>query len=468
MKAAFGRVNLTPDNYRGKPLAGYGNFCYGKLDDIHGSAFLFENSGNYLILFSLDFLKLPIAYTDYLKSKIQTQFAIPPENVLVHCTHTHKSFDQGGEFQFPTGIVGFMKGIMFGSYYMDDRYNVWVSKKLLYLIEKLKSELIECEIAWTKKKIEDNLIINRRHPDRKSKSDLGIIDIREKKSKKNIGLIVTYAMHPTTLNSQINMLSADYPGILVNHLHKISDYKLNVAFFTSPAGDINPITTCGTDFDELAKEHKNTLINENSIYSQWGTYEDTKRIGQILAEKTFELYKTLQNKDYFDKMEFNTHLRRFIIPMKDFTKYKSKVWFGNRLKFLFKKHILIRFPLIMSESKKPNFPGFSVRRQNSEFVVESVVHYITIGTKDKKKNLSISGIPGELFEDIAEEFYNNSPLGRKNTFIFQNSNDWIAYLLPLNEYITVGGYEAFTSFSPLAGEYVRKNYYKLLKDAEPV
>ena len=137
MKAAFGRVNLTPDDYRGRPLAGYGNFCYGKLDDIHGSAFLLENQGKLMVLFTLDFLKLPISFTDYIKSKIKEKFNIPPERIFLHATHTHKSFDQGGEFQFPTGVVGFMKGIMFGPYYMDSKYNVWVTRKLLKLIEKI-------------------------------------------------------------------------------------------------------------------------------------------------------------------------------------------------------------------------------------------------------------------------------------------------------------------------------------------
>ena len=463
MKAAFGRVNLTPDDYRGRPLAGYGNYCYGKLDDIYGSVILMEEKGVYLLLITTDFLKLPIAFTDYIKSKIFARFEIPPKNILLHATHTHKSFDQGGEFQFPRGL-GFFKGIVFGSYYMDDKYNIWLTRKLLNLIEKVKKQLTECQIAWKKKKIEDNLIINRRHPERRSKSDLGVICFREKKTKKNIGIIVTYGMHPTTLNFQINMLSADYPGIIVNHLRKISGYTLNPAFFNGPAGDINPITTCGTDFDKLAKEPKNSMINENSIYEQWGTYEHTKAIGQTLAEKSYELIQSLKNEDYLDKIEFEAHLKKFVIPLKDYTKYRSKVWFANRVKFLIKKHLLLRVQYAMTSSKKPNFPGFSVMRKNKNFFVETVVQYIKIGYKDRI--FSIAGIPGELFEDIADDFYLNSPNGRENLFIFQDSNDWIAYLLPLNEYITEGGYEAFTSFTPLAGEYVRRNYYKLLKEVE--
>jgi hypothetical protein len=464
MKAAFGRINLTPDDYRGKALSGYGNWCYGKLDDIHGSVILFENKGKSMLLLTLDFIKVPIPFTDYIKLKIREKFNIPSESILIHATHTHKSFDQGGEFLYPGSAIGFLKGIMFGATRKNwyDKYNIWVTNKLLKLIEKLKTELEDCEIAWTKKRIEENLIVNRRHPERKSKSDLGIISLQGKKSKRNIGVIVTYSMHPTTLGAEINKLSADYPGVLVNHMHKLSNYKLNVAFFTSPAGDINPITTCGTDFEELAELPKNTLFSENKIYAQQGTYENTTEIGRKLAEISYQIYQSIKQEDYLNKFDFNTKIRRFIIPLRDYTNYHSKVWLGNRLLFLFKRYFMIGIPAFISESKKPNFPGFAIKKSNGQYFIETVVQYIQIGTK--KRKLSISGIPGELFEEYAEGFYEKSPNGRENTFIFQNSNDWPGYLQPFNQYITEGGYEVFMSFTPLAGEYVKRNYYKLLEE----
>jgi co-chaperonin GroES (HSP10) len=465
MKAAFGRVNLTPDDYLGRTLAGYTPIveCKGKYDDIYGTVFLLEDNTNYLIFITMDFLKLPIAFTNYIKKKIQKQFGIPPENILIHATHTHKSFDQGGEFHFSGGFIAVLRGVMFGSYYADDKYNVWITKHLLDLISKIKSNLKECRIAWKKKKIEDNLIINRRHPRRLSKSDLGIIVFENAKTKDNIGTIVTYSSHPTSLNFSINKLSADYPGRVVAHLEDISKNMLNVAYFTAPCADINPITTCGTEYDKLTSE-PNSQFNENEIYQQYGTYEHTTKLGFTLAEKAYMLFKSLKKDDYVENPRFSAYLRKFYVPMKDFTKYKSKVWLSNRLKFIFKKLLLIQIPVVMSNSKKPNFPGFSVERRNRKIVAETAVQYVKIGSNEK--NISITGIPGELFEDIAEEMYENSPLDRESTFIFQNSNDWIGYLLPLKEYIADGGYEAFTSFTPLAGEYIRKNYYELLKEAE--
>ena len=69
----------------------------------------------------------------------------------------------------------------------------------------------------------------------------------------------------------------------------------------------------------------------------------------------------------------------------------------------------------------------------------------------KRKDIGIACVPGELFEDIGKAILEHSVVGKENTFIFQNSQDWIAYLFPMNEYIEVGGYEPLPSFSPLAG-----------------
>ena len=46
MKAAFGKVILTPDDYLGRPLAGYTPIprCTGKRDDIHARAVLLEST----------------------------------------------------------------------------------------------------------------------------------------------------------------------------------------------------------------------------------------------------------------------------------------------------------------------------------------------------------------------------------------------------------------------------------------
>jgi hypothetical protein len=79
--------------------------------------------------------------------------------------------------------------------------------------------------------------------------------------------------------------------------------------------------------------------------------------------------------------------------------------------------------------------------------------------------LGILTVPGELFEDLGKILFKKSPTGKHNTFIFQNANDWVAYLFSPKEYIDYGGYEPVASFSPRCGEYVLKEMLKLLNGA---
>ncbi|MHA2392681.1 MAG: hypothetical protein ACXAEX_12115, partial [Promethearchaeota archaeon] len=64
---------------------------------------------------------------------------------------------------------------------------------------------------------------------------------------------------------------------------------------------------------------------------------------------------------------------------------------------------------------------------------------------------------------IGKILIKKSPSGPKNTFIFQNVNDWIGYLFPALDYIEKGGWEAFAGFSPLCGEIIKNEIILLFK-----
>ena len=74
MKVAFSRVNITPKDYLGKSMAGYGRKdpCLGKLDNIHAYGVLINinDEDSNLILISVDILKLPLSIVEYIKKKL--------------------------------------------------------------------------------------------------------------------------------------------------------------------------------------------------------------------------------------------------------------------------------------------------------------------------------------------------------------------------------------------------------------
>ena len=64
MRVAFNKINITPKNYKGMPLAGYTrkSTCTGKFDDVHAHGVLIDGNDklegkNTLLLISLDLLK---------------------------------------------------------------------------------------------------------------------------------------------------------------------------------------------------------------------------------------------------------------------------------------------------------------------------------------------------------------------------------------------------------------------------
>jgi len=284
---------------------------------------------------------------------------------------------------------------------------------------------------------------------------LGVIAFRQLENNKIIGFIINYACHPTTLSYANSKLSADYPGCVVHKIDELTNFEVKSVYFNGPAGDLNPITTCGTDYQKLE-------LDKSLVYAQLGTFEHTKKIGFAIAEDALKLAESIPSENYLKKLEFESYLKDFSVPLKDH-KYFSKTWFKNKLIYAFKKYFIIS----ISKHIKANFPAFVIEHKLFTIKVNSILQYIKVKTysesSSKSIEFSIIAVPGELFEEIGNNLIKKSPTGKKNTFIFQNSNDWIAYLFPLKEYMEVGGYEPVASFGPLCGEIVEKEMLALFE-----
>lgn len=462
MKVSFSKIKITPKEYIGVPMAGYTRKdpCLGKLDDIHANGVLIESSSlkngkENLLLISLDLLKVPLVWANYVRKKINDEFnSLDTKNILIHATHTHSAPDLTGEFHWPGGFFSVIKGIMFGAN-RNDRYLVWLACQTVKMVKELFNSLTPCKIAWAKKSYNPDIVINRRHPKRKATPDLGVITFRELESNKLIGFIINYACHPTTLSHANNKMSADYPGRIASKIDEITNNKIKSVYFNGPAGDLNPITTCGTDYQKLE-------LDKSLVYDQLGTYEHTKKFGFEIAQAALKLAESIPSEKYLENLEFKSYLKDFSVPLKDH-KYFSKTWFRNKIIYLFKKYFIIS----ISMHTEANFPAFVIKHRALKINVNSILQYIKVKGFSKSdlnlKEFSIIAVPGELFEEIGKNLFKKSSTGKENTFIFQNSNDWIAYLFPLKEYVEVGGYEPIASFGPLCGDVVEKEMLVLIE-----
>ncbi len=467
MRVAFSKIKLTPKNYIGKSLAGYTRKdpCLGKLDDIYAYAVLIDGTSeatkkSILLLISIDTLKIPLSISKYIKKKISSNHPkLDSEHILIHATHTHASFDLTGEFYKPGGTFNVMKGIMFGAN-RNDSYIVWFARKIIKMVKELFNKLKPCIIASKKEKFNPDIVINRRHPTSNTKPHLGVITFKSLDTKELVGIIVNYACHPTTLSYKNNKLSADYPGRIIHKIEELTNGRINTIYFNGPSGDLNPITTCGIDYPKLE-------VDKSLIYDQLGTYEDTIRIGNSIAEAALKLANSISEEDYFDSIEIQPNTKYIWIPMKDY-KYISKLWLKNKLIFALKKYFLLMVARV--NILNSNFPIFILNKKILGIKCKTLIQNIKIkiSKKSKSKEFSILTIPGELFEDIGKFLYRYSITGIMNTYIFQNTQDWIAYLFPLKEYINEGGYEPIPSFSPICGYYIKNEMRNLINDIKKI
>ena len=451
-------------------MAGYSrpHYANGVLDDIFAHGILLEdvrlgNIKQRFLFLSLDVLKVPRMVGEYIKDEIKDRvdFALGHGHILIHATHTHSAPDLTGEFFWPGGAQNVVKGIMFGANRCD-RYVVWITERIVRLVRRMAKNLEQAEMGWESEKVQEDLIINRRHPGRRSKGTLGVLAFRRPVDKSLIGLLVTYQCHPTTLSWLNDKISADFPGRVVAQIEEKTEGKVKAAYFNGAAGDLNPITTCGPYYE--AYEKYPSL--RNNIYGQKGTYEHTKKMGNLLGDKALALGETIKEADFFPRFEFTSHLKTFWVPNEDHV-YMSKTFLANKFVYLLKKYLVLPVAMCRDEEDEPNFPGLAIKKRGNKTNAYSLNHYIEFRAYSdedgREKSLSIFGVPGELFEDIGKRFLEVSPAGEENTFIFQNANDWIAYLFPLTEYVSQGGYEPMASYGPLCGDYVEREMYLLLK-----
>jgi len=459
MKVAFNETRITPKDYLDKPLAGYSrkNHCLGKLDDIHAYGVLINvNNGiinRHLLMISVDILKLPLSIVDYIKKRLISKFKLlKPNEIFLHATHTHSSFDLTGEFYYPGGALGFIKGVLFADN-KNDRFIVWMTDRIIKMVSKLIEDLEPCIVAWKKESFNPEIVLNRRWPTRNVLPDLGVIAFKSLEENELLGFIINFACHPTTLSYKNHKLSADYPGRIIQKINELTNNKVKTIYFNGASGDLNPITTSGAKLEKIDKD-------KSLSYDQLGTYEHTKKIGYTIGEEALKVVNSIPEENYSTFTEIIIYTKILVIPQKD-AKYYSRVWFSNKVKWILKKYFL--FKIAKFDNKFVNFPFFTIERKNFKNYIKTVVNFIKF-TTDNNNIFGIITIPGELFEEIGKTLISNAPTKMKNTLIFQNSQDWIGYLFPLEMYINEGGYEPFMCFSPLCGAYIENSAKKFLKE----
>ena len=379
--ASFARV-ISPETV-GTRLAGYGTkiFSESKLDDLYVTGLCVDDGKNKVLLVSFDLIGLDVAEVQRFRRRCGRLLKIPPENILLSCTHTHA----GPMSRIPGSMVEFF----------DPDY---VKKLEAILVDAVRNlpPAKPAKAAYYSTVCDENL--NRRFttadncatflPLRRelrpiargfTDQELGVLAFFDADNGEPLYVIGNYAAHALANRvpgTGAHRISADYPGAFRNYIS--AELGCPAMFIMGAAGDMIPKQ------DETGSDAM-------------------QRLGMRLAEATIGCINDIQRNS-----------KRFMIA--------DPVVGGMS------KTITTRLRRRYTDEAWRKHPDFA---DGKTFKLE--MQCVAIG------DIALVGVPGELCAELGQEIKWHSPFRR--TFIAYNSTGYASYICPAN-FLVSGGYEA--------------------------
>jgi hypothetical protein len=151
------------------------------------------------------------------------------ERLLVCCIHTHASF--GGIFDMESGINSAMVGLLGEA--RPDLVEMLAARSAA-AVEKALGNMAGVSVAMVKGTMEGRLATNRHAPELPSDQSIFLMEFLREDGKK--ALLYNLCCHPTVLNAENRLLSADFAGGVSARLRDEYDMTL---FVNGSAGDMS-------------------------------------------------------------------------------------------------------------------------------------------------------------------------------------------------------------------------------------
>jgi len=203
-------------------------------DELYARSLLVEGTdGTTIVLMTVALCGMTEDYAERIRTIISEKTAIPGENVIISCTHTHAGPNVGSSHD---------------TFNKEDVDKTMASPEYRqFLVEQCAASAVE---AWENRQpgkigVESttvfNLGLNRRrllygglHPD----PEVGLIKI-EDASGKLLGVAFNYGCHPSGLDWQNTLLSEDWPYYSIKGIKESLGADIWVAYYQAAEGDIN-------------------------------------------------------------------------------------------------------------------------------------------------------------------------------------------------------------------------------------
>ncbi|MED1059576.1 neutral/alkaline non-lysosomal ceramidase N-terminal domain-containing protein (plasmid) [Bacillus mycoides] len=382
-KVGICKVDITPP--LGIDFIGYHRpIGISKIEEhIYATVYVFENNQTKTVFISIDNIGMLIEDTIIIREQVAHELNVPFKNITVVYTHTHSGPETVGDDQliksYKTILINnVVKGAIIANDNMqlsEVGWNVTMGEIGVNRRERTSDGKV-------KMGINENGVVDKR---------IGVLAIRNYKTKELTGIIVFCTAHPNVLKSDSDILSADYPGLTRGILEQILNCP--VIIVQGAAGNVN------------AKYRGSKEALKHMAYILSGT------VLTMLPTVTYNLISKLNTISTTMKMKLKD------IPgleeIKRMALLAQKQWGVNTDQWL----------SVVVAKHKENIKQLAIDLEIQLFQINDG---------------SFSGIPMEPFSETALAIKEN--LNNELAFFGGYTNGYLGYLPTKEEYI-YGGYE---------------------------
>lgn len=225
LQAGIARRELTP--YQGVELTGWGYYIERRWqrirDPLYATALVADDGQRQVVLLALDLMVIDEAFTRKTRERIHAATGIPPEAILLTCSHSHNAPAAGG---------------LLGVGECDPFYEDWASRQAATAAILAWQQREPVEIACAHTAVTD-LSFNRTRPD-------GVIDptwtlarFDRTTDSSTLAILANFGAHPTVWTELMPWtVTRDIPGAICDGLE--AAYPGAIAMYLQGAcGDVN-------------------------------------------------------------------------------------------------------------------------------------------------------------------------------------------------------------------------------------
>ncbi len=451
LKGAMAQMNITPPI--GCRLAGhfYESISTGIHDSLWAKAMILQQGNKKFAFVFCDLIGITAKISSKARSIAASKTGISFDNILIAATHSHTGplFYGFQRDYFHNKALAKGEDIHEKNDYPEFLINQIV--KAIVLVNK-NIQPVGIEVGAAK---QEGLAHNRRYymkngevlfnpgplnPDIVSPAGpvdpgVGVLMIRDLKTKKFQGALTVFAMHADSFGG--TDISADYPYYLEQDLKEQFGKNFISAFALGPSGDVNHID----------------VTKDEPIYSSSNPEKFGKKLGQAVIAEVPKLKPV--NKPLLTMLSAKISLPLQVPDQAQVDSARAIIngLYESKESGEYVKRAGGEAGDFLKRVEMSKYINLAERKSNTEAEVQ--VFRIDSET-------AIVGLPGEIFSELGLAIKKNSPF--KNTLVMTVCNDRTSYI-PTRKAFTEGSYEVTNSIiKPGGGELLVETAVKLLKE----